>query len=104
MPLKPEDYVELMPVRRQKINGYGLRIDYRTYDQVRNAYRGRRSSAADGLWEIHYDPHAPGQVWVRLPQRDRPQEYLRGVPSMDPPHSGRRPLHRLRWAASQARR
>ncbi|MEV4441860.1 transposase [Streptomyces sp. NPDC049577] len=74
VPLGREDYIELMPVKRQKINDYGIRIDYRTYDhKVLNLYRGERSSAADGLWEIHYDPHDPGQVWVRLPARDCPQ-------------------------------
>jgi hypothetical protein len=76
VPLGREDYIELMPVKRQKINDYGIRIDYRTYDhKVLNPYRSERSTAADGLWEIHYDPHDPGQVWVRLPDRDRPQGY-----------------------------
>ncbi|QTI90623.1 Mu transposase C-terminal domain-containing protein [Streptomyces sp. AgN23] len=72
VPLGREDYIELMPVKRQKINDYGIRIDYRTYDhKVLNPYRGERSPAADGLWEIHYNPHAPGQAWVRLPKSDQ---------------------------------
>ncbi|MGW2369714.1 Mu transposase C-terminal domain-containing protein [Streptomyces sp. NPDC001667] len=76
VPLGREDYIELMPVKRQKINDYGIRIDYRTYDhKVLNPYRGERSPAADGLWEIHYNPHAPGQVWVRLPMPDQPRGY-----------------------------
>ncbi|MFH9554542.1 Mu transposase C-terminal domain-containing protein [Streptomyces sp. NPDC017435] len=76
VPLGREDYIELMPVRRQKINDYGIRIDYRTYDhQVLNPHRGEPSPAADGLWEIHYNPHAPGHVWVRLPDAGRPQGY-----------------------------
>lgn len=76
VPLGREDYIELMPVKRQKINDYGIRIDYRTYDhKVLNPYRGERSPAADGLWEIHYNPHAPGQVWVRLPKFDQPRGY-----------------------------
>ncbi|WP_333779068.1 Mu transposase C-terminal domain-containing protein [Streptomyces sp. IBSBF 3136] len=76
VPLGREDYIELMPVKRQKINDYGIRIDYRTYDHtVLNPYRGERSPAADGLWEIHYNPHAPGQVWVRLPKPDQPRGY-----------------------------
>ncbi|MFD5390791.1 Mu transposase C-terminal domain-containing protein [Streptomyces sp. NPDC127074] len=76
VPLGREDYIELMPVKRQKINDYGIRIDYRTYDhKALNPYRGERSPAADGLWEIHYDPHNPGQVWVRLPDPDRPRRY-----------------------------
>ncbi|MFD3880117.1 transposase [Streptomyces microflavus] len=76
VPLGREDYIELMPVRRQKINGYGIRIDYRTYDhKVLNPYRGESSPTADGLWEIHCNPHAPGQVWVRLPDAGLPQGY-----------------------------
>jgi hypothetical protein len=68
VPLSGEDYIELMPVRRQKINDYGIRMDYRTYDHVLlNPYRGRRSPAADGLWEIHHNPHSPASIWVRLP-------------------------------------
>lgn len=75
VPLGREDYIELMPVKRQKINDYGIRIDYRTYDhQVLNPYRGERSPAGDGLWEIHYDPHAPGQIWVRLPKPGQVQQ------------------------------
>lgn len=76
VPLGREDYIELMPVKRQKINDYGIRIDYRTYDhKVLNPCRGEPSSSADGLWEIHYNPHAPGQVWVRLPKPERPRGY-----------------------------
>ncbi|WP_327180486.1 Mu transposase C-terminal domain-containing protein [Streptomyces sp. NBC_01334] len=76
VPLGREDYIELMPLKRQKINDYGIRIDYRTYDhQVLNPYRGEASTAADGLWEIHYNPHAPDEVWVRLPKAGRPQGY-----------------------------
>ncbi|MFJ9968814.1 Mu transposase C-terminal domain-containing protein [Streptomyces avermitilis] len=76
VPLSGEDYIELMPVKRQKINDYGIRIDYRTYDhKVLNPYRGERSPVADGLWEIHYDPHDPGQIWVRMPDTSRPQGY-----------------------------
>jgi hypothetical protein len=69
VPLGREDYIELMPLKRQKINDYGIRLDYRTYDHAAlNPYRGERSPAPDGLWEIHYNPHAPSQVWVRLPR------------------------------------
>ncbi|MGW0191610.1 Mu transposase C-terminal domain-containing protein [Streptomyces sp. NPDC003362] len=75
VPLGREDYIELMPIKRQKINDYGIRIDYRTYDhKALNPYRGERSPAGDGLWEIHYDPHAPGQIWVRLPNPGQPQQ------------------------------
>ncbi|THA65769.1 transposase [Streptomyces sp. A0642] len=76
VPLGREDYIELMPIKRQKINDYGIRIDYRTYDhKVLNPFRREPSSAADGLWEIHYNPHAPGLVWVRLPKPDQPRGY-----------------------------
>ncbi|MER6442940.1 Mu transposase C-terminal domain-containing protein [Streptomyces sp. NPDC001185] len=69
VPLGREDYIELMPSRRQKINDYGIRIGYRTYDDAAlNPYRGRTSNAPDGLWEIHADPHSPERVWVRLPE------------------------------------
>ncbi|MDX3458884.1 Mu transposase C-terminal domain-containing protein [Streptomyces sp. ME02-8801-2C] len=76
VPLGREDYIELMPVKRQKINDYGIRIDYRTYDhKTLNPYRGEASPTADGLWEIHYNPHAPDEVWVRLPKPGRPRGY-----------------------------
>lgn len=76
VPLGREDSIELLPVRRQKINDYGIRIDYRTYGhKTLNPYRGELSSAADGLWEMHYNPHAPGLVWVRLPESDQPRGY-----------------------------
>ncbi|MFI9213979.1 Mu transposase C-terminal domain-containing protein [Streptomyces sp. NPDC053253] len=76
VPLGREDYIELMPVKRQKINDYGIRIDYRTYDhKVLNPYRGEHSPAADGLWEIHYNPHAPNKIWVRLPKPDQSRGY-----------------------------
>ncbi|MGN5636392.1 Mu transposase C-terminal domain-containing protein [Streptomyces sp. AC154] len=76
VPLGREDYIELMPVKRQKINDYGIRIDYRTYDhKTLNPYRGEASPAAEGLWEIHYNPHAPDEVWVRLPKPGRPRGY-----------------------------
>lgn len=76
VPLGRDDCIELMPLRRQKINDYGIRIDYRTYDhKVLNPYRGERSPAADGLWEIHYNPRSPGQIWVRLPKPGQPRGY-----------------------------
>ncbi|MFD4814371.1 Mu transposase C-terminal domain-containing protein [Streptomyces sp. NPDC058418] len=76
VPLGREDYTELMPVKRQKINDYGIRIDYRTYDhKTLNPYRGEASPTADGLWEIHYNPHAPDEVWVRLPNPGQPRGY-----------------------------
>lgn len=69
--LSLEDHVELLPVRWQVINDYGIRFDYRTYDdKVLNGYRRRRSgcSTRGERWEVHYNPYAPERIWVRLPQ------------------------------------
>lgn len=66
--LSEDDYVELMPVKRLGINDYGIRFDYRTYDHdVLNPHRGHKSTAGDGMWEIHHNPYDPQQIWVRLP-------------------------------------
>lgn len=58
VPLGREDYIELMPLKRQKINDYGIRVDYRTCDhKILTPYRGEPSSAADGLGDVHtYSP------------------------------------------------
>lgn len=66
--LGAQDYIELMPVKRLGINDYGIRFDYRTYDhKVLNPHRGFKSSAGDGMWEIHHNPYDPHQIWIRLP-------------------------------------
>ncbi|MGW2826489.1 transposase [Streptomyces sp. NPDC001443] len=66
--LSAENYIELMPVKRLGINDYGIRFDYRTYDhKVLNPHRGFKSTAWDGMWEIHHNPYDPHQIWVRLP-------------------------------------
>jgi transposase InsO family protein len=66
--LSGDEYIELLPVEWRKINDYGIRIDYRTYDCPElGAYR-RQSSGIDtkgGLWEVHYDPYDLSHVWVR---------------------------------------
>lgn len=68
VPLSADNYIELMPVKRLGINDYGIRFDYRTYDhQVLNPHRRRRSTAGDGMWEVHHNPYDPHQIWVRLP-------------------------------------
>lgn len=70
VPLSMDDYIELMPVRWQAINDYGVRFDYRTYDShVLNDYRVQRSghAASDGKWEVHHNPYDPTRIWVRLP-------------------------------------
>lgn len=69
VPLSGVDYIELLPARRLTIGADGIRFDHRTYDSRElNPYRRRRSSAADGRWEVHYNPYEPQQCWVRLPE------------------------------------
>ncbi|MGW5619151.1 transposase [Streptomyces sp. NPDC003877] len=71
VPLSADDYVELLPVRWQAVNDYGVRFGYRTYDHPGlNPYRRRRSPRADknGRWEVHHNPCDPNRVWVRLPE------------------------------------
>jgi len=66
--LTGDDYIELLPVEWRKINDYGIRIDYRTYDcRELGPYRRQRSGVdvKGGLWEIHYDPYDLSHVWVR---------------------------------------
>ncbi|GHF35845.1 DDE-type integrase/transposase/recombinase [Streptomyces griseosporeus] len=70
VPLSADDYVELLPLRWQAVNDYGIRLGYRTYDHPGlNPYRRRRSLRADknGRWEVHHNPYDPNRVWVRLP-------------------------------------
>ncbi|MEU1212609.1 hypothetical protein ACFYSH_15330 [Streptomyces sp. NPDC005791] len=69
VPLSGDDYVELLPVRWQAVNDYGIRFGYRTYDHPGlNPYRRRCSPRADknGRWEVHHNPYDPNRVWVRL--------------------------------------
>jgi transposase InsO family protein len=71
--LSGEDYIELLPVEWRKINDYGIRIDYRTYDcRELGPYRRQRSGvdAKGGLWEVHYDPYDLSHVWVRDTRAD----------------------------------
>ncbi|MFD5475273.1 transposase [Streptomyces sp. NPDC127105] len=71
VPLSANDYVELLPLRWQAINDYGIRFGYRTYDHPGlNPYRRRRSPRAErnGRWEVHHNPYDPNRVWVRLPE------------------------------------
>jgi hypothetical protein len=70
VPLSGKDYIELMPVKWQAINDYGIRFDYRTYDdKALNDHRGQLSghAACDGKWEVHHNPYDPTRIWVRLP-------------------------------------
>ncbi|MGW2572988.1 transposase [Streptomyces sp. NPDC001537] len=71
VPLSADDYVELLPLRWQAVNDYGIRFGYRTYDHPGlNPHRRRRSPRADknGRWEVHHNPYDPNRVWVRLPE------------------------------------
>ena len=57
--LAGDDYIELLPVEWRKINDYGIRIDYRTYDCRELGPCRRQPSGVDakgGLWEVHKTP------------------------------------------------
>ena len=66
--LSGEEYIELLPVVWRRINDYGIRMDYRTYD-CRDLGPYRRQSSGlevqNNLWEVHYDPYNLTHVWVR---------------------------------------
>ncbi|GGZ30004.1 transposase [Streptomyces olivaceoviridis] len=69
VPLTGVDWLELLPVRWQRITERGIRIDYRTYDhEVLDPRRGRCSDAEvkGGKWGVHHNPHDARQIWVRL--------------------------------------
>jgi transposase InsO family protein len=66
--LTGDDYIELLPVEWRKINDYGIRIDYCTYDcRELGPYRRQSSgiTVKGGLWEVHHDPYDLSHVWVR---------------------------------------
>jgi hypothetical protein len=66
--LSGEDYIELLPSCWRAVNDYGIRIQGRTYDTKQLGPLRRRHSgitAKRGLWQVHYDPYDPAQVWVR---------------------------------------
>ncbi len=69
LPLAWEDHIELLPVRWQPVNDYGIRFDYRTYDStVLNGHRRARTSAGAAVQlEVHHNPYDPARIWVRLP-------------------------------------
>lgn len=74
VPLSGEDYIELLPVRWQAVNAYGIRIKHRTYDcDELNPLRRQHSGVEErkGLWEIHHDPYAVSRVWVRDRRNNR---------------------------------
>ncbi|MFJ8598610.1 Mu transposase C-terminal domain-containing protein [Streptomyces shenzhenensis] len=66
--LSAEEYIELLPRCRRRINSYGIRLGHRTYDSEElNPFRRQPSGAgADGRsWEVHYDPYDISRLWVR---------------------------------------
>ena len=68
MTLSGEDYLELLPVAWRAVNDYGIRIDYRTYDDPQLGRWRRQHSgvtAKRGLWEVHSDPYDLSRVFVR---------------------------------------
>jgi hypothetical protein len=69
VPLAPDNHIELLPVRWQAINDYGIRFGHRTYDHTAlNEHRREKSPSGGTLrWEVHHDPYDPGRIWVRLP-------------------------------------
>ncbi|MFD5463069.1 Mu transposase C-terminal domain-containing protein [Kitasatospora sp. NPDC127059] len=71
VPPTSDSHIELLPVRWQVINDYGIRFDYRTYDsKALNGFR-RRTVYGTGeaqRWEVHYNPYDPARIWVRLPK------------------------------------
>ncbi|MDX3584503.1 Mu transposase C-terminal domain-containing protein [Streptomyces europaeiscabiei] len=66
--LGPQEYIELLPRCRRRINSYGIRLGHRTYDSAElNPFRRQPSGAGpDGRSrEVHYDPYDISRIWVR---------------------------------------
>ncbi|MBK0372650.1 DDE-type integrase/transposase/recombinase [Streptomyces sp. RB110-1] len=87
VPLKAEDYVELLPVRWQAITDNGIRFDYRTYDHAcLNGFRGESSGVAgqQGRWEVHYNPYDVTRIWVRLPEGFREVPWIHATQVSQP--------------------
>lgn len=73
VPLGGDDYIELLPATWRAINAYGVKLNYRTYDdEALNPLRHQDSSIAEhsGRWEIHYDPYDVSRIWLRDHHRD----------------------------------
>lgn len=71
LPLRPEDYIALLPTQLRTLQMDGIQIDYRRYDAPElHLYRLRDSpdSRNGGKWAVHYNPHDPSAVWVRDPE------------------------------------
>jgi len=68
VPLSGDDYIELLPATWRTINAYGVKLNYRTYDdEALGPLRHQDSGIAghNGRWEIHYDPYDVSRVWLR---------------------------------------
>ncbi|MEW2275707.1 transposase [Streptomyces griseofuscus] len=66
--LSPDEYIELLPRCRRRINSYGIRLGHRTYDSAKlNPFHRQTSGAGpDGRsWEVHYDPYDISRILVR---------------------------------------
>lgn len=68
VPLSGDDYIELLPATWRTVNAYGVKLNYRSYDdEALNPLRHQGSGIAEhnGRWEIHYDPYDVSRVWLR---------------------------------------
>lgn len=71
-PLKPEEYIALMPFEPRKITASGITIKRRVYESDElNEFRGQMSGLRSGLWNVYYDPYDVSRVWVHDPQSGR---------------------------------
>jgi hypothetical protein len=67
-PLSGDDYIELLPATWRTINAYGVKLNYRTYDDAAlDPLRHHDSGITEhnGRWEIHYDPYEVSTIWLR---------------------------------------
>lgn len=68
LPLTAEDYLELLPVRWQAINSYGIKINHRVYDCDELGDLRREKSGITqrkNRWEVRHDPYDIRLVWLR---------------------------------------
>lgn len=68
IPLKPEDYIELLPRVYRVISATGIKHENREYDSPElHPYRDTKSSipSENGKFQVKYDPYNPFAVWVR---------------------------------------
>lgn len=71
LPLRPEDYIALLPTQLRTLQMDGIQIEYRRYDAPElHLYRLRDSTDPrnGGKWTVHYNPHDPSAVWIRDPE------------------------------------